>query len=107
MSRKHYTFAEFKKFIVPYADGGYYPVYSALAEDDNSNKLRTIQLDMICEWRLPDGKVIFAEVDFETEDELNQILDYLRLSAEFLNKDILKRINKISFPPEVPEEDEE
>lgn len=96
MQRKRLSFREFKKYYIDHPDG-YFSVYSAFADDMNGEDLKIVNLDMICEWRLPDGKVQFLSVAFDTEEELKQIVAYLKFTAEMLNKVILERINSLQL----------
>lgn len=96
MFRKQFTFAEFKDQFIDHPDG-YMPVYSSFKEDHYSNKLPVLEIDMICEWRLTDNKVLFVRVGFESEEEFDQIIEYLRHTAYLLNKAILKNINRLNF----------
>lgn len=96
MRRQRIEFDEFKENFITKPDG-YFPVCSEFAENDYSENLRVVQMDMICEWRLPDGKIIFVEVPFETEEQLNEIKEYLKVAAGLLNKAILEKIDKLSY----------
>lgn len=97
MRREHITFAEFKDNFIDHPDG-YFSVYSAFAErHDDGSPLRRIDLDMICEWRLSDAKVKLLSVEFSTEDEFDQIVEYLTLTADMLRAAIVKRIEELDF----------
>lgn len=109
MSRhQEISFEEFKENFIKQPDG-FFPVYSAFEESDNGELLRILNLDMICEWRLTDGKVKFLSVPFETEEQFNEIVAYLKVTAELLNKAILKRVDELSYAETVeePSEDED
>lgn len=105
MSRMHYTFEEFKEVYIAQPDG-YFSVYSSFDENDDGENLRVVKLDMICEWRLPDGKVRFIEVEFSTKEQLDEIVSYLKLTADMLNKAILERIDRLDFSSTKESEDE-
>jgi hypothetical protein len=86
-------FKTFREEYMSNAEGGYYSVYSVIKEDDFGNKV--VKMDMICNWRLTDGKVKFIAVPFETKEELNEITTYLRLCAGYLNTSILEQIDEL------------
>lgn len=96
MRRKRIKFDEFKENFINKPDG-YFPVYSSFTENDYSEHLRIVEMDMICEWRLPDGKIIFVEVPFDTEEQLNEIKAYLKVACDLLNKEIHRRVDELSF----------
>src|SRR5689334_23000379 len=96
MKRQAFDFASFKKNFIEQPDG-YFPVYSSLDEDENGKSLRVLQMDMICEWRMTDSKVRFIEVFFDTEEEFNQLVEYLKETARLLNKAILIRISQLNY----------
>ena len=70
MERQEIDFATFKENFIQKPDG-YFPVYSFL---NDGEYLKVVKMDMICEWRLTDGKVKFIEVPFETEEQFNEIV---------------------------------
>jgi hypothetical protein len=95
--REHITFEEFKEHFIDHPDG-YFSVYSAFAErHDDGSPLRRVELDMICEWRMSDAKVRFLSVEFSTEDEFDQIVEYLKLTAKMLHDAIVKRVDEMDF----------
>ena len=89
------SFEDFKENYIAHADGGYYPVYAWFDEDDESNNLKVVQMDMICQWRLGDGKIRFLEVPFETKEELNEIIAYLKACLQYLHNDISEKIGEL------------
>ena len=89
-----------KNFFINHAEGGYYPVYSSFDEDDESNLLKVVQMDMICEWRLEDGKIKFLEVSFETKEQLNEIIAYLKACLGYLHGSIIENIEKLEVSGE-------
>jgi hypothetical protein len=88
-------FPTFREKFINHAKGGFYPVHSSIATDELDRPLKVVQMDMICEWRLADGKVRFVEVPYETDDEFNAIVQYLKDCAGHLNATILERIDKL------------
>ena len=91
--REIVDFATFKDNFVD-KKGGYYPVYAAVNTYVEENS--SVEIDMICEWRLADGKIKFVEVPFKNFDELGVILAYLKTGANLLYESILENIEKIS-----------
>lgn len=96
MRRDTISFEDFKKHFIDQPDG-YFSVYAGFEEDDESENLRILNLDMICEWRLTDGKVKFVSVPFETEEQFNRIIAYLKVTAAMLNEAILKRVGELDY----------
>lgn len=96
MRRQNISFEEFKKVYINQPDG-FFPVYSRFAENDYSEPQRILCLDLICEWRLDDGKVQFLEVPFANEEQFNEIIAYLKVAADLLNKAILERIDSLNY----------
>ncbi len=97
------TFEEFDEHFIQSPDG-LFPVYSGLEEDDDGEYLKVMQVDMICEWRmsefsitnlLTDDKVKFIAVPFETKEQFDKIMEYLKVAADLLNQAILERLSKI------------
>ncbi len=107
MKRDRIDFEMFKANFIVRPDGwfpgGYLPVHSTFGEDCEGDSLRVLNLDMICEWRLADGKIMFVEIPFTTEDEFNQLVEYLRFAADFLHKTILKDIDALDYLATKPE----
>jgi len=89
MMRDYIDFKTFDEQFIQQAEGGFYPVCIELQENDNGTFSKVVELDMICEWRLQDSKIKFIEVPFETEEQLEKILNYGRLCADFLRKSIM------------------
>jgi hypothetical protein len=96
MRRDEIDFDTFKKNFIDQPDG-YFPVYAAFKENDDGDLEKVVQIDMICEWRLTDGKVQFFEVPFETEEQFNQIMGYLGVAADLLNKAVLGHFAKLKL----------
>lgn len=94
--KKIITFNEFKKHFIDHPDG-FFSVYSSFDEDDEGNFLKVINLVFICEWRMADKPPMFYSVLFDTEDEFNQIVEYLKVTADLLNKSILSHIEDMRF----------
>lgn len=94
--RHEFNFADFKRDYID-SPKGWMAVYASFEESHYSEQLRTLKIDMICEWRLDDGKLHFVQVDFETEDELEQLKAYLRSMANELREEIVKRVDKLLF----------
>ncbi len=90
------SFEDFEENFIKQPDG-YFPVYSCFDEDDDGENIRVVKLDMICEWRLSDEKVKFLAVPFETEEQFDKIIVYLKVTAELLNKAILSKIDQMKF----------
>lgn len=95
MNRTHLSFADFKRNWID-QPWGYYPVWVAIAEDGDGDPIRGVVLDLICEWRLSDGKVCFIEVEFQTEEELRQIKEWVAAGASALRDATNDRIKKLS-----------
>lgn len=94
--RKTIEFDEFKKHFIDHPDG-FFSVYSALDQDEDENFLKIVNLDFICEWRMCDKPPMFYSVVFNTEDEFNQIVAYLKITTDLLNKSILNSIDEMKF----------
>lgn len=95
MIRARLNFADFKTAYMSSSGFGYYPVYVSLTESSDSVFLPIFNLDMICEWRLPDGKIKFIQVPYETKEEFEEMKEYLRKAAEALCKAITERIDRL------------
>jgi hypothetical protein len=96
MRRDETDFATFKANFIDNPDG-YFPVHSCFAEDDDGEPLRVFKIDMICEWRLSDGKLKFLAVPFETEEQFDAIMRYLRLTTYMLREKIHDRLEQLKF----------
>lgn len=94
MRRKRIDFDVFKTEFIDNPDG-YFSVWSGLAEDD-----RVVEMDMICEYRLADGKVIFVEVPFNSQEELEEIKAYLRTTTKMLCDSILRGVENLVLAAE-------
>lgn len=102
MRRDRIDFDTFKTNFIDQPDG-YFSVYSVFNEDYESDNIRVLLLDMICEWRMDDGKVKFVEVPFDTEEQFNALVAYLRVTADLLNKAIVERIDELKYADAKPE----
>lgn len=102
MRREQIDFETFKENFINQPDG-FFPVCSEFEESNNGELLRILNLDMICEWRLPDGKIKFLAVPFETEEQFDEITAYLKVAAELLNAAILERIDELKYAETVEE----
>lgn len=91
MIRDVIEFDSFKKNFID-APWGYFPVCSAITEDDNGEYENSVNVDLICEWRLPDGKIKFIVVTFETQEQLHQISNWILKGAEALKNEIIKDV---------------
>lgn len=91
MKREDISFTTFKENFIKQPDG-FFPVYSAIKENDDGYQ-SVVEMDMICEWRLTDGKVRFIEVPFSSDEEYEEIKGYLKVTADLLNKAILENID--------------
>jgi hypothetical protein len=96
MKRDRISFEDFKNSFIAQPDG-YFPVYSCLDEDYEGEPLRVFRLDMICEWRLTDGKVKFLEVPFDTKEQFDEMVAYLRVATDLLNKAIVEQIGELTY----------
>lgn len=61
-------------------EGGYFTVWAELDEDDPLK----VNLDLICEWRLVDGKLLFLQVTCSSEDEVRGVLGHVKAEADML-----------------------
>lgn len=105
MKRERIDFATFKEHFIQQPDG-YFSVYADFAEDYEGEYLKVLHLDMICEWRLSDGKAKFVEVPFDTAEQHAELIEYLRVTAKMLNEAIITRINELEpFDKLKPESD--
>lgn len=94
--KKTIEFNEFKEHFIDHPNG-YFSVHSSLEEDEEGNSLKVVNLVFICEWRMDDKPPMFYSVLFDTEDEFNQIVEYLKVTTDLLNKSILKNIESMRF----------
>ena len=94
--REVIDFESFKKHFIDQPKG-FYPVYSEIKELYDGTLAPVMQIDMICEWRLPDGKVKFIEVPFDGHRQFEQIIKYLKVAANLLNEEILIGIDSLKY----------
>ncbi len=97
MQRQKVLFREFRKQFYDNPNGGYYPVHSCIGEGEDGKAKKTLCIDLICEWRLADGKVLFIEVPFDSEEEFMAIIEYLDGAHIFLTMAIVNNINRLRF----------
>jgi hypothetical protein len=95
MQRTEYRFDQFHKHFIRHADAGYMPVSISLRCVEGEWK-KVVTMDMICEWWPADGNVIFVDVVFDTQEEYQQILDYVAKCADILRDRILYTVNRLS-----------
>ena len=67
-------------------------MYSSITENDHGDYEKSVDIDMICEWRLTDGKFKFLVVSFETKEQLDQISNWLLKAAEALKDEIIRHV---------------
>ena len=93
---KSISFTEFKNNFINQPDG-FMPVYAYFHENNDGVLEKTVKIDMICEWRITDGKFNFLSVSFNNENELNEIKEYLKVCANILSKKIIKNAESLKF----------
>ena len=98
MVRTSIPYAVFKNSWIDPKDGGYFPVCCGLKEDDDGNHLKVLEIDLICRWRLTDGKVQIIEVPFETEEELATLKGYVMHRGQSLADEIWAEADELSYP---------
>lgn len=76
-------------------DCGYTPVYFFRDENEDGNQLDAICIDMVCEWRLTDGKVLFAEVPFTNAQELQEIKEWIAARLGTFCSESLEKLIKL------------
>lgn len=69
-------------------------VCAAFDEDDNGEGIDVVLVDLICEWRLPDGGVKFVKVPFNSPEELAEIKAVLQASVATFTK-VLKVLTSL------------
>ncbi len=94
MHRQVMTFEEFDRVFMS-TFGGYLPVYASNHENDAGTLTNAVDLDLICEWRLADGKVKFVTVTFTDREQFDRIAVYLINAVEALRAAILKNIDDL------------
>lgn len=63
---------------------GWTPVWFALSENDNGEEDGNIDVDLVVDYRVNDGKVMFAKVECDSAAERTQVQETLtRMLAEF------------------------
>ena len=82
-----YTFEEFKEIYFEDFDG-FMPTY-AFYEDGALN------IEMIVNWRLLDGKIRVAEIRTSNPEHITQINEYLAKCGEWWKEELIKRSNNI------------
>jgi len=107
MRRETISFVDFKThFIDDPSPDAYVPVEYFFEEDEETGEeLRILKIDLICHWRLHDGKVRFYSVPFETLEEFNELVEYLRLINDSFHTHLREEIDKLQFPKETSDAD--
>lgn len=95
--RETISFNAFKQAFID-GSGSWFVAYASLAEADNSGQLQGLELDLFCEWGLPDNKVKFVEVLFENEQEFKELMIYLRQDADYLRSALMHNIDRLKYP---------
>ena len=95
MQRDRLTFNQFKGIFADNVGKGYMPVY-AYTPDEEEDEVDVVYIDLICEYRIPDGKVKFLAVQFENNEQFNEIVAYLETSADGLRDKILANVNSLA-----------
>lgn len=75
-------------FGPPNIDKGYLPV-SVCMKDGGA----AVRVDMICQWRLRDGKILFLEIPFDNKTELEAVLDVVQAGIEALATAIRREVD--------------
>jgi len=74
---KTITFAEFQPHL-DNPDSGWAVVWAALDSDDDGIIQSAVVLEMVCPFRLLDGKINLLRIPFDTLEQLEAIKDYVR-----------------------------
>jgi hypothetical protein len=94
---KHISFEDFKTHYINAPDG-YYPTDVYFDEDgDTGETLKAVMFDMVCPYRLGDGKVRFIRVPFDTEEELEAIKGYVDAIRDLWVKTMNKCRDRLVF----------
>lgn len=101
MQRQQMTFADFQRQFIERPDG-YFPVHTSLDEDNNGDQQKILCIDLICEWRLTDGKVLFLSVSFDTQAQFEEIRAYLVTAADLLQQAIRRNVGSLQYPRGTP-----
>lgn len=94
MQRDKLTFRMFKGIFMDHVGKGFTPIYCSMA-DEEDDEVDVIYIDLICEYRLIDGKVKFLAVSFDNDKQFNDIIAYLKESADHLHIAITSNINRM------------
>lgn len=97
-NRQLIAYVEFKTVYMSQPNGGYYPVYATINENSDGEPIKEVNVDLICEWRLPDGKVKFMTVDITHQYQFDALVEWLKSSADKLKDEIIKTANELIFP---------
>lgn len=92
MRRESMSFSDFEEQWIN-APFGYVPVHVAIIEDDDGVFRPGVDMDMLVNWRLGDGKVLFLTVEVETPEQLDIIMAWCREAADWLRDEIVKTTN--------------
>jgi hypothetical protein len=71
------------------------PVCAEFDEDEEGNNQQIVKVDLICEWRMPDRKILFVEIPYETDEELKEIVAALQGSIEPFAKALAEKFGKL------------
>lgn len=90
---------EFEKFKENFIDSpwGYYPVYASITENDEGGYEKSVELDMICHWRLCDGKVAFITVPCKNTEQFDAVANWVKAGADALKNEIIKEVDENLF----------
>ena len=99
MHREIITFSEFKKHFIDQPNPDcYVPVYYSFEEDETGEELRILNIDLICNWRLSDGKVKFYSVPFDDDKQFNELIQYLLKINDVFHQYLRDCIGKLGNP---------
>lgn len=93
MTRRVISFNEFRSNFIARPDG-YFPVHASIGEREIIHD-NTVEIDLICECRLTDGKVLFLAVLFDGQEEFDAIRAYLHTAAALLYRAICKNFERL------------
>lgn len=93
MQRTRMTFAQFdEQFIVK--GGLFLPIHSKLATNCNGERVKIFEIDLIREWHDSD-KLRSVAVEFDTQEQYDRMVVYLKLSADLLRQSLLSNIDTL------------
>lgn len=90
----HRTIVGFGLFVKVFApeEGGYLAVWAGGSEMKGE-----YDIDLICRWRIPDGKVQFVKVVCTNESEFKTLVKYLKACAKVLAKEITENADDLVY----------